>query len=54
MRHHLEAFRYKVTDIVSRTELDDNLAVDLGEVEVGVGLHDPQLALVVDLVPGPY
>jgi hypothetical protein len=30
-----------------------DLAVDLGEVKVGIGLHDPQLAFVVNSISCP-
>ena len=53
MRGHLEALRNEVVNIHSWPELDDDLAVDLGEVEVGVGLHDLQLAFIVNLMLGP-
>jgi hypothetical protein len=39
--------------VESCPELDDDLAIDLREVKVGVGLHDPQLAFVVNFMACP-
>ena len=39
--------------IESRSDLHDDLAVDLSEVEVGVGLDDAQLAVRLDPVAVP-
>ena len=39
--------------IESRSDLHDDLAVDLSEVEVGVGLDDVQLAVRLDPVAVP-
>jgi hypothetical protein len=53
VRYHLEASRNEVANIVSCADLDDDLAIDLSEVKVGVGLHDPQLAFVVNSMSCP-
>jgi hypothetical protein len=53
VRHDLESVGDEVSNVVSCAELCDDLAVDLGEVKVGVGRDDAQLALRVDPVAVP-
>lgn len=53
VRHDLEAFWDEVPAVVSWSNLHDDLAVDLSEVEVGVGLDDAQLTVRLDPVAVP-